>query len=193
MLQTLKPGSRWLTRNRSAATQQRGSSLVFSLVILTAITLGAIVAMQRSTLQLRMIGNMQHQQAIFNDTMSDLNTLFDGLRNANTANQILGDMIIAENISIANGNPAGTAQLNPYSFNLLDQPLRNTGTSSTTNRLRMLAPPEESSQSLKVHKNSSAGTLVPYYFASNVLGVDVNNQTRSRQEAGFFYMAPAPQ
>ncbi|MCD8523284.1 MAG: hypothetical protein LRY66_13250 [Saccharospirillaceae bacterium] len=193
MLQTLKPGSRWLTRNRSAATQQRGSSLVFSLVILTAITLGAVVAMQRSTLQLRMIGNMQHQQTIFNDTMGNLNTLLNGLRNGNIANQILGDMINTENTSIANGNPPGTAQLNPYLYNLLPQPPQNAGTAATTNNIRMLYLPGNAPQSLKLHESSSAGTLVPYYFASNALGVDVNNQSRSRQEAGFFYMAPAPQ
>jgi len=187
MIQTLKPSYGKMPQ------QQRGSSLVFSLVILTAITIGAVVAMQRSTLQLRMIGNMQHQQTIFNDTMGNLNTLLDGLRNGNTANAILGDMINAENTSIANGNPAGTAQLDPYSFNLLPQPPQNTGTQATTNNIRVLQLPGNAPQSLKQHAGSSAGTLVPYYFASNVLGIDVNNQSRSRQEAGFFYMAPAPQ
>ena len=44
----------------------QGSSLVISLVFLTIVTLAAVVGMQRSGLQLKMVANLQFQQRLFN-------------------------------------------------------------------------------------------------------------------------------
>ncbi|WP_419813005.1 hypothetical protein [Bacterioplanoides sp.] len=46
--------------------------MIVSLVILTAITIGAVVVMERSSGQLRMISNMQTQQQTFKTTHSPL-------------------------------------------------------------------------------------------------------------------------
>lgn|SRR5690606_7805164 len=173
--------------------RQRGSSLVVSLVILTAITLGAMVAMQRSTLQVRMVGNMQHHQALFNAAYGDISNLLEGLRNAGTATTILNAMIQQENNSLAAGLDAGTTTLNPYRMGVLNAPPLNTGVSSTSNALRVLHLPTSTPHSLKMHSGSSTGTLVPYHFATNVVASSVNNGPESRQEAGFFYKAPAQQ
>lgn len=170
---------------------QQGSSLVISLVILTAITLGAMVAMQRSTVQLRMIGNMQHQQMLFNAAYNDINTLFEGLRTPSTATTILYNIIQEENASLIAGNAEGAVSINPYSLGLLNNPPTLKTVGSTTNRLRVLSLPSETPNSLKASEGSSAGTLVPYYFASNVTAKDVNNNARSQQEAGFYYLAPS--
>lgn len=176
---------------RTPIHQQRGSSLIFSLVVLSAITLGAMVAMQRSTVQLRMIGNMQHQQALFNAAYSDINTMLEGLRSYSTASTILNSIILDEKASLAAGNPIGTVRKDPYRYSVLNQPPLGKTVGSTTNVLRMLQLPTETPNSLKVTEGSSAGTMAPYHFASNVIAVDVNNNARSAQEAGFYYLAPA--
>lgn len=183
--------------NSSVATlsrlQERGSALVISLVVLTAITMGAMVAMQRSTLQTRMIGNMQHQQAIFNATYSNINHFYQNLERPQVATRILGDIITKE-LALDVNTPIGSIKSQPYSNDyqhLIAPPPMSKGVARVDNELRMLRM--TTSGSLKEHAGSSTGTEVPYYFASNAQGMDGSNNTRSRQEMGFRYMAPAPQ
>lgn len=173
--------------------QQRGSALVISLVVLTAITMGAMVAMQRSTLQTRMIGNMQHQQAIFNATYSNINHFYMNLERPQVATRILGDIINHE-LALPEGTAIGSVMLRPYDRayqDLITPPPMSRGVARVDNELRMLRM--TTSGSLKEHAGSSTGTEVPYYFASNARGSDGSNNTRSIQEMGFRYMAPAAQ
>ena len=79
--------------NQSLKTQN-GSVLLFSLIVLTVITLTAVVGMQRSTLQLRMLNSMQHHQEVYNATNEqvELGTLF--LRSdVRKARRIMGPLI----------------------------------------------------------------------------------------------------
>ena len=55
----------------------KGSVLALSLVILTAITLVSITAMQRSGLQGKMVGNIQHKEQAFHAANSQLEEIFD--------------------------------------------------------------------------------------------------------------------
>lgn len=176
----------------------KGSALIISLVILTAITLGAMVAMQRSTVQIRMIGNLQQQQSMFNAAYSNISNLFTGLRNGNTSNRILGHMIDQENQWIANGSvPNAKPIVNPYDRNLfnglLNPPAHNPTVGGTLNEIRVAQLPGNTPNSLKMHAGSSAGTLVPYYFTTDTQAWDINNAVRSRQQAGFYILGPAPQ
>lgn len=59
--------------NRAAA---KGSALAISLVILTAITLISVSALQRSGLQGRMVGNIQHKEEAFHATSNELEDIF---------------------------------------------------------------------------------------------------------------------
>lgn len=58
------------------------------LVILTVITLGAMVAMQRSTVQLKMVSNLQHKQELNSAAMSTTSYFYTTMEN-NTALQNL--------------------------------------------------------------------------------------------------------
>ena len=53
-------------------TQQTGSALVISLVLLTAITLISITSLQRTSLQTRIVANVQHSEAGFHAANSEL-------------------------------------------------------------------------------------------------------------------------
>lgn len=169
----------------SSVASQRGSALIISLVILTAITLGAVVAMQRSTLQVRMVGNMQHQQNVFNAAYSDLGSLIDQLRGTATARDILFKAIQADNVS------AGS-KTNPFAGGTLSRPNYPENIKDPENKLRILSSPSSAPQSLKATEGSSAGTLAPYYFANKVNSQDKNGNAQSVQEVGFYYLAPAP-
>jgi hypothetical protein len=60
--------------NRYSAN--KGSVLAISLTILTAITLISVTALQRSGLQGRMVGNIQHQEQGFNVASNELNVIY---------------------------------------------------------------------------------------------------------------------
>ncbi len=54
----------------------KGSALAISLVILTAITLISISSLQRSGLQARMVGSIQHKEEAFHSTNNELEGVF---------------------------------------------------------------------------------------------------------------------
>src|SRR5690554_7982370 len=61
--------------------KQQGSALLVSLVILTVITMGAMVALERSGIQIRMVRNLQHQHELENAAMSTLNSIYTQMLN----------------------------------------------------------------------------------------------------------------
>lgn len=63
------------------SSPQKGSVLITTLVILTAVTLIAILSMQKSTTGLRMVGNTQLFESSFQVALSELNFTFNKYRN----------------------------------------------------------------------------------------------------------------
>ena len=63
--------------NNNRHNDQRGSALIISLVMLTAITVVSMVAMQRSSTQIRMINNLQHQHEVANAARGTLSYVYD--------------------------------------------------------------------------------------------------------------------
>jgi hypothetical protein len=57
-------------------TQQSGSVLAISLVLLTAITLIAIMGMQRAGLQTKITGAIQHKEENFNMNLNDIDIIY---------------------------------------------------------------------------------------------------------------------
>lgn len=70
-------------------TRQSGSVLAISLVLLTAITLIALMGMQRSGLQTKIVANLQHHEARFNRTLAEVDDLFKTVQQVDT--QLLAD------------------------------------------------------------------------------------------------------
>lgn len=65
-------------------SQQSGSVLAISLVLLTAITLIAIMGMQRSGLQTKIVANIQHRETVFNAALSDIDEAYSQIQAGNT-------------------------------------------------------------------------------------------------------------
>ena len=55
---------------------QSGSALVVSLIMLTAVTFLAIISMESSSLQLKMVGNSQKSETVFQSALSELEAQF---------------------------------------------------------------------------------------------------------------------
>lgn len=166
--------------------RSRGSALLVSLVLLTVITIGAMVSMQRSTLQLRMVTNMQHQQQIFNGVYGHLRQLEDEMEeNVDDAKAALDPLVIQESKNIANGKPAGQATLDPFATSTvltpISQPSIVKAVTTVTNVIRL---PEPGSKNLKESKGNSQGSVSFYYFGNRSDGTDANNNIRTRQEIG---------
>ncbi|CCK74765.1 MAG: hypothetical protein KBT75_00755 [Oleispira antarctica] len=58
------------------ALKEKGSALIISLVLLTAITLISITSLQRTNLQTRIVANIQHTESGFNIVSSELEEIF---------------------------------------------------------------------------------------------------------------------
>lgn len=67
--------------------------MIVSLVILTAITIGAIVTMERSSGQLRMISNMQTQQQVFKTAHSPLTSIRRSMRDTTNFNKAMNPLV----------------------------------------------------------------------------------------------------
>lgn len=171
-------------RGSSMATQN-GTTLIISLVILITITFSAVTAMQRSTLQVRMVGNMQHQQNVFNTAQNDLSSLIDQLRNSDNADNLLNKAIQAE-------RQATGSTIDPFGLGGLVKPSAPQNIKPSTNKLRAVSLPADIPQALKTIEGSSASTVAPYHFANKTEVMDTNNGLKSTQEVGFYYLAPAP-
>ena len=64
------------TYSTNRYSSQSGSALAIGLVILTAITLVSVTAMQRSGIQGRMVGNIQHQEQAFHAANGELEEIY---------------------------------------------------------------------------------------------------------------------
>lgn len=75
-------------------SHQSGSVLAISLVLLTAITLIAIMGLQRSGLQTKIVANVQHKETVFHGAKNLLEDAYDFYQTADT--QTLSDAIEVE-------------------------------------------------------------------------------------------------
>jgi Tfp pilus assembly protein PilX len=83
-------------------SQQSGSVLAISLVLLTAITIIAIMGIQRSGLQTKIVGNLQHKEGVFQASLSEQEFWFNTLRDTDNR-QLLLQLINSETVD-GNGN-----------------------------------------------------------------------------------------
>ena len=61
-------------------SKNEGSALIVSLVMLTAVTFLAILSLQSSTTQIRMVTNLEIKEEIFHTTARELNTKYNKYR-----------------------------------------------------------------------------------------------------------------
>ena len=180
----------------SLPKQQRGSALIVSLVILTVITLGAMVAMQRSSVQIRMVSNLQHQQEISNAALGTLNYLFTQMMTNSALQKNL--LIEAEArykdtlVASANG-----VQLQPtfdpfaeFSDTLTQPDFKAKSVKLSSTTMQSLPVPEGSHFYLKGKGGCGSGCSV-MHAAVNTTVTAKNGITTNEQEIGVRRIIPS--
>ncbi len=176
-----------LRQHPSAPLRMQGSALVLSLVILTAITLGAMVAMQRSTLQLRMVSNMQHNQQVFDATYSYASQAYYLMSQNSAATRSMMATILADEdttVEIYTANSWSEPSL-PSIVGGVDGTLAISNSTAATNT--------NNPNYLKANSGNSSGSQATYYFSYNATGTDSSGRISSTQEIGLSYSAPSGQ
>jgi|TARA_Y100000296_G_scaffold32262_1_gene37338 hypothetical protein len=161
--------------------------MLLSLVLLTVITLTAVIGMQRSTLQIKMLNNMQHHQEVFNATNDHIELGVAFLQgNISTARSTLGPLIQSSDTSLMLTD-----------VNLGPDWVEPTGYSKHVSVVDSLElndisdPAQASSQFLKSNPGSSTGTTQKYYFNFTSRGSDASGRITSTQEIVFNLEGPA--
>ncbi len=70
-----------LQSKKQQLNKQRGSALIVSLIMLTAVTFLAIVNLQGSTTQIRIVNNLQIKETVFHTTKRELGSKYSKYRN----------------------------------------------------------------------------------------------------------------
>ena len=169
----------------TAIKRESGSVLIYSLVILTVITITAMVAIQRSSVQLKMVNNMQHSQDVFNGTYDYLNQgvlyLQSNIGIARTALSALVDTTSEELPTIQ------LAEATSW-----DAPESSGAVKEVTDSLQMTESTVASSGNyLKANSGSSSGTMTTYSFRYQATGTDQSGRISSTQEIVFSLAGPS--
>jgi len=179
-------------------TSNKGSTLAISLVILTSVTLISITSIQRSGIQGRMVGNIQHQEQGFHAANGELEEIYQYYATQASATQALSAPLNSFDIV------AGDLVFNPVeaghesTYNSYDT--GNSGEQSTSSahlpRLEVTSNIEHTGVRDSLVDGFSTGTFVEYGFTVNSQAAEpsvgiATGRTLSSQLIGIKYIAPA--
>jgi Tfp pilus assembly protein PilX len=175
--------------NQSLKTQN-GSVLLFSLIVLTVITLTAVVGMQRSTLQLRMLNSMQHHQEVYNATNEQVERGVSFLRsNVSRARRIMGPLIQTPGAS-----SSGTLLVNEAAWEpivLHSSVFQITESLDLSNQSASAIATTPFFLRGSGNRGSSNGGVQTYDFTYVATGTDRSGRISSSQEIGLQIMGPS--
>ncbi len=168
---------------------QTGSVMLLSLVLLTVITLTAVIGMQRSTLQIKMLNNMQHHQEVFNATNDHIELGVSFLQrdeNIGVARSTLGPLIQSSDTTLVLTNiELGAGWIEPAGY------AEHVTVVDTLQLSDISDPATASSQYLKANPGASTGTTQKFYFNFTSSGSDASGRITSTQEIVFNLEGPA--
>jgi hypothetical protein len=182
-------------QNHSASN---GSALAIGLTILTAITIVSVTALQRSGLQGRMVGNVQHQEQGFHAANGELEEIYQFYATQASATQALSsplnsfDIIAGEQI-FKPVDPGHESSYNAYSApSYPDQSHRQ----SQAARLSVASDIQHSGLKNSLVEGFSVGTFVEYGFTVTSQAAEPSfagtpGRTLSSQLVGIKFIAPA--
>lgn len=171
--------------NQHTARSQKGSALVFSLGILTAVTLGAVVGMQRSSLQLRMVGNLQLQQQVFNASKDNAESVLNDVteNTGNVASDLLNRVIISAKAAEATGAELGSVSENPHAEGVFTAPRLSDFVNNVGSRIRLMDI--ATNDPIRCPGESVSGGQTCYYFEVDADATGKIDSITSRQTIGF--------
>lgn len=174
-------------------TSNKGSTLAIGLTILTAITLVSVSSLQRSGIQGRMVGNIQHQEQGFHAANGELEEIYQFYATQASATQALSKPLNSFDIingqqtykSVEPGHVSSYNAYNPYSAE------QSSGTTHSP-RLSVASNIKHSGAKSSLVDGFSIGTFVEYGFTvSSQATKPISGQPLSSQLIGITFIAPA--
>lgn len=176
----------------------KGSALAIGLTILTAITLISISALQRSGIQGRMVGNIQHQEQGFHAANGELEEIYQFYATQASATQALSNPL--NSFSIINGEqvftPVDPGHPSTYSnFGSPESNEQSTGYAQPP-RLEVSSDIQHTGLRNSLVEGFSVGTFVEYGFEVSSQSAEPSfgitpGRTLSSQLVGIKFIAPA--
>jgi hypothetical protein len=151
--------------------KQQGSALIVSLVMLTSVTFLAILSLQGSTTQLRVVGNLQIKEDVFHSTTREQNHQYSKV--VNDLNK-LDEMFEA----VQQTDAVTLSQIVSFSDKTVSSEVEYIGT----------IPP---GLNFTTEGESTAGSVTPYPFRLVTNGVDQSQKVNSNMIQGYTYNLPS--
>ena len=166
--------------------------MILSLAILALLTVGAAFSIQRSTLQVKMINNMQYKQQVSNATYTYVEWMVAHLGDEFTDTGILSTLISEHKVSVnSNTDTPAISLYEKYKWKTPD--LKNMrSVVKVTDTFTIEALPSDAPNSRKFNEGNSAGAEAPYFFKAVFVGTDASGNITSTMEQGIIRKGPAP-
>jgi type IV pilus assembly protein PilX len=165
--------------------KQQGSALIVSLIMLTSVTFLAILSLQGSTTQIRIVSNLQIKEDMFHTSKRELGYQYDGFRNQLAKVQEMSDAMSSAVNTTEDGVSAPEAQAID---SMLDTSVGGYIQSSTLRYTQTV--PVNLNHSLD-GIGSSVGAIATMPFEIVSATTDSSGRFRSNQKLGFKYFVPA--
>jgi hypothetical protein len=163
--------------------KQQGSALIVSLIMLTSVTFLAILSLQGSTTQIRIVSNLQIKEDVFHTSKRELNSQYDGYRNQISKIQEMSDAMTKSVSTNSAGDVTPNLDLTP----ILDT---NNGEYVLSSSLRYFNKVPVN-LNYNFAKDSSVTTMswLPFEITSET--TDSSARFHSNQRLGFKYNVPS--
>lgn len=181
-------------------SRNKGSALAIGLVILTAITLVSVTAMQRSGIQGRMVGNIQHQEQGFHAANGELEEIYQFYSTQGSATAALSTPLNSFNIVNEEQvflpvNPGHTSTYSNYGNDSDGSNVQEPGYSrapriEVASNIKHTGDKRAMVDGFSVHSFVEYGFKVSTQSSEPSLGL-AQGKTLSSQTIGIKYIAPA--
>jgi Tfp pilus assembly protein PilX len=151
--------------------KQQGSALIVSLIMLTSVTFLAILSLQGSTTQIRIVSNLQIKEDMFHSTTREQNHQYSKVVNDP---KTLDDMFAA----IQQTDPVTLERVVSFSDKAVSSEVEYIGT---------IAP----GLNFTTVDESTAGSITPYPFRLATNGVDQAQKVSAAMIQGYTYNMPS--
>ena len=177
--------------NTMPRSSQKGSAMILSLVVLALMTVTAAFNMQRTTLQVRMVNNLQHKLQINSAAYTYTMGMIHQLSQDNTSTTNLQPLITeAKAKAVAHDDSALEKSLDIYKAYNWDHPsLTHMPTvAGVTNKVTIDDTIYDKPHSLKFVEGNSVGGKAPFFFKSKFISANEPGTITTTMEQGFIIL-----
>jgi type II secretory pathway pseudopilin PulG len=178
--------------NTMPRSSQKGSAMIISLAILALMTVAAAFNMQRTTLQVRMVNNLQDKNETTAVAYSALQTMMGNMNSDDFDSSPLSSEVNKHRAKIFADKSDEKDKFDIFEIYKWDYPeLPNVSASAEVeNKVFIDKIPDKVPHSLKYAKGNSQGSKSNYYLSSTFVSRSSSGKITTYMEQGFLIEAP---